>query len=83
MYPSQITAFIVSLAAIFPASVDSSSPFVIADDRIRSLDISPVLGRGYSIMTDSFHSTCLIVEQTTVPSFNYDCELELKSSSQK
>ena len=52
-----------------------SSPYVISDDRVRSLDITPVLGRGYSIGTNSFQSTCLMVEETTVPSYNYDCKL--------
>lgn len=52
----------------------NGSLYTISDDRIRSMDITPVLGRGYSIMTDKFHSTCLVVEDTTVPSFNYDCK---------
>ena len=67
-------ALIASFAAVCLQGVEGSSPFIIADDRIRSLDHSPVLGRGYSIMTNTFQSTCLIVEQTTVPSFNYDCK---------
>lgn len=75
MQPRQTIAILASIvAACILQYVDSSSPFIIADDRVRKLDISPVLGRGYSIMTDSFQSTCLIVEQTTVPSFNYDCK---------
>ena len=52
-----------------------SSPYVISDDRVRSLDVSPVLGRGYSIMTNSYQSTCLLVDETTVPSFDYDCKV--------
>ena len=51
-----------------------ASPYVISDDRVRSLDITPTLGRGYSIMTNSFQSTCIDVEETTIPSFNYDCK---------
>ena len=47
---------------------------VISDDRVRSLDIAPVLGRGYSIGTNSFQSTCLIVDETTTPSYNYECK---------
>ena len=53
------------------------SPYIISDDRVRSLDISPVLGRGYSIMTNSFQSTCLLVDETTIPSYNYDCKTKL------
>ena len=65
--PTALIAF--SLAGV------QGSIFTISDDRIRSMDITPVLGRGYSIMTNQFHSTCLIVDETTVPSYNYDCEL--------
>ena len=64
---------IISVAVIF-ISAANASPYVISDDRVRSLDITPVLGRGYSIMTNSYQSTCLQVEETTVPSYNYDCE---------
>ncbi len=72
--------FISSYAAIAAALIilpaaESSSPFVISDDRVRSLDIAPVLGRGYSIMTNTYMSTCLLVDDTTIPSFNYDCKL--------
>ena len=63
----------IACAAINLAGVNSS-PYIISDDRVRSLDITPSLGRGYSIMTDSYHSTCLSVEAVTTPSYNYDCE---------
>ena len=52
----------------------ASSPYTISDDRVRNMDITPVLGRGYSIMTNTYQSTCLVVDETTVPSYNYDCE---------
>ena len=63
----------IVLAAIFVPATDAS-PYVIADSRVRNLDITPVLGRGYSIMTNSYQSTCLQVEETTIPSYNYDCK---------
>ena len=57
------------------------SPHVISDDRVRSLDTSPALGRGYSIMTNGFLSTSsLMVDETTVPSYNYDCKLWFKEA---
>ena len=67
-----ISSFVSSI--LFLAAGVSGSPYVVNDDRIRSLDITPVLGRGYSIATNSFQSTCLMVDETTVPSYNYDCE---------
>eukprot|EP00551_Chaetoceros_affinis_P016506 CAMPEP_0203696336 /NCGR_PEP_ID=MMETSP0091-20130426/7567_1 /ASSEMBLY_ACC=CAM_ASM_001089 /TAXON_ID=426623 /ORGANISM="Chaetoceros affinis, Strain CCMP159" /LENGTH=630 /DNA_ID=CAMNT_0050568087 /DNA_START=8 /DNA_END=1900 /DNA_ORIENTATION=+ len=63
---------IATLATVSFLPVAKGSPYMISDDRVRKLDITPVLGRGYSIMTDSYHSTCLMVEDTTPPSYNYD-----------
>lgn len=63
---------IASLATLSFLPVAKGSPYIISDDRVRKLDITPVLGRGYSIMTDTYHSTCLMVEDTTPPSYNYD-----------
>ena len=70
-------ALVLSLVAINLLSVTSQNPYIISDDRVRSLDISPVLGRGYSVMTNTFQSTCLVVDQTTMPSYNYDCKYDL------
>ena len=41
------------------------SHYTISDDIIRSSGTSPVLGRGYSIGTDTFQSTCLTVNDVT------------------
>jgi hypothetical protein len=68
--PSRITVLLGLIGICLPVAY--SSPYVISDDRVRSVDITPVLGRGYSIMTNSFQSTCLMVDQTTVPSYNYE-----------
>lgn len=66
---------LIGLVTLFlPGTQSSSSIYSISDERVRSLDITPVLGRGYSIMTNQYHSTCLVVEETTVPSYNYDCK---------
>ena len=53
------------------------SIFTIEDDRVRNMDIAPVLGRGYSIMTNQYHSTCLDVKTVQVPSYDYDCKFLL------
>jgi len=55
-----------------------ASPHVISDDRVRSLNTSPALGRGYSIMTNGFLSICLMVDETTVPLYNYDCKFVIQ-----
>ena len=69
---------VLGLIVTLHISGTESSPYVISDDRIRSLDITPVLGRGYSIMTNSFLSTCLMVNDVTIPSYNYDCECHMQ-----
>jgi len=53
----------------------SASPNVIADSRIRSPDITPALGRGYSLTTYDVLSTCLMFEAKTEPTYNYDYEM--------
>ena len=63
------------LAALTLPEVESQSPYVINDARVQNLDVTPTLGRGYSIMTNSYQSTCLLVEETNVPSYNYDCKI--------
>ena len=73
------TCALVGLIALFLPAVEGG-PYIIADSRIRSLDITPVLGRGYSIMTNSFQSICLDVNEITVPSYNYDCKLNKEQS---
>ena len=65
-------ATIIATAVLFPET--DGAAMVISDDRVRSLDIAPVLGRGYSIGTNSYQSTCLIVDETTTPSYNYECK---------
>ena len=63
----------IGLVMLFLLGGVESSPYVIADNRVRNLDITPTLGRGYSIMTNSYQSICLVAEETTTPSYNYDC----------
>jgi len=53
----------------------SASPNVIADSRIRGPDITPALGRGYSLTTYDVLSTCLQFQEKTEPTYNYDYEM--------
>ena len=68
-----LTLFFSGLALLLCRT--EGNPYVISDARARNIDATPVLGRGYSIMTNSFQSTCLLVDETTVPSFDYDCKV--------
>ena len=67
-----VAIYIALISSILPGS--NGAPYLLSDDRIRTLDVTPVLGRGYSIMTNQFLSTCLEGAQTTIPSYNYDCK---------
>ena len=68
-----IIILISLIVVVFYFPVIGSS-FIISDDRVRNLNVSPVLGRGYSVGTNSFQSTCLKVNETISPSYNYDCK---------
>ncbi len=44
---------------------------LIQDDRVTQMGSSPVLGRGYSLATNTIQSTCLKNIQLTVPSYDF------------
>ncbi len=48
-----------------------AGPTVIKDDRVVNLATTPVLGRGYSIATNTFQSTCLSDIKITEPSYDF------------
>ena len=48
-----------------------SGPTVIQDDRVTNLTTTPVLGRGYSISTNTFQSSCLQNIVMTEPSYDF------------
>jgi hypothetical protein len=68
----------IRLAALTAAGLLASipqahaGPTVIRDDQLRDLAVTPVLGRGYSIATNTFSSICLTDIARTKPSYNFD-----------
>lgn len=44
---------------------------VIGDNRVTDLAVTPVLGRGYTISTNSYQSTCLTDVKITDPSYDF------------
>ena len=62
------------LSILLLAAVDAA-PNVIADYRIRNPDITPALGRGYSLTSYDVLSTCLAFEEKTEPTYNYDYQM--------
>jgi hypothetical protein len=53
-----------------------AGPTVLRDDQLRDLALTPVLGRGYSLATGTFQSTCLTGIERTKPSYDYDYDFE-------
>jgi len=53
-------------------SVVDGSPLTMYDDRVRGLDVTPALGRGYNVGTNKFHSACHNAEEKISPTYNYD-----------
>ncbi len=78
----QLVLFCQALALMTVFMVERSQyPFVaglpttITHDLVQETDGVPVLGRGYSLTTNSFQASCFDVNGTTVEhSYNYDCE---------
>ena len=66
----KVTTFLFIFFSFLTMSVQAS-PTVITDNRINDLSITPVLGRGYSISTNTFQSTCLKTINTTEPSYDF------------
>ncbi|MCP4134681.1 MAG: hypothetical protein GY754_27145 [bacterium] len=62
-------AVIVSLITVVGALL-VAGPTVIQDNRITNLATTPVLGRGYTISTNTFQSTCLKDIVMTDPSYD-------------
>jgi len=74
-----VTTFYLLLGNI--SSVGASGR-TISDWRIQNRDITPVLGRGYSVATGSLQSSCLIVNERTKPSYDFDYFFtEIRSST--
>ena len=60
------------IAAAFHLPLIDASYFTISNDRVRSLETSPALDRGYSVRTNNSHSNCFMADKTAYPSYNYD-----------
>jgi hypothetical protein len=53
------------------AAYIQGAPVVIEDNRVSDLAATPVLGRGYTISTNTYQSTCLKDVQITEPSYDF------------
>jgi len=67
----RIAEFIFLLVFLIPV-FSFAGPTIIRDNRIHDLAMTPVLGRGYSIATNSFQSSCMKDIKMTEPSYDFD-----------
>ena len=70
----QLLLSVTLLAAV------NAAPNVISDYRIRNPDITPALGRGYSLTSYDVLSTCLAFDEKTEPTYNYDYQMHETNS---
>ncbi|HNX23716.1 MAG TPA: hypothetical protein PKG60_06680 [Spirochaetota bacterium] len=59
------------ILAIVNAFTVIAGPVVIEDNRVADLAATPVLGRGYTISTNTYQSTCLTDVKITEPSYDF------------
>ncbi len=77
--------FLTTGLTLFCSLMLIAGPTIIRDNRIFDLATTPVLGRGYSLATNTFQSTCMNDIKITKPSydFNYDFKSMEKETSEK
>lgn len=66
----------VLIIFIFSFINSYAGPTVIRDNRITDIGTTPVLGRGYSIGTNTYQSTCLKEVKITEPSYDMEYTFE-------
>lgn len=71
-----IPALMLLLLAFTATNSLIAGPTIIRDNRIFDLATTPVLGRGYSISTNTFQSTCMQNVKVTEPSYDFDYTFE-------
>jgi hypothetical protein len=67
----KLKKILTSIAILIISGIAYSGPTVIQDNRITNIATTPVLGRGYSISTNTFQSTCLTGIKITEPSYDF------------
>lgn len=70
------------LCVFFFVSEGIVAQMILGDRRARDTGVTPSLGRGFSLATNTYQSTCLSEVQITEPSFDFSYELiEVNKSS--
>lgn len=69
-------ALALGLATFSTPNPVAAGPSVIRDEALKDLAVTPVLGRGYSIATNTFQSICYTGIVKTKPSYNFHYRFE-------
>ena len=59
------------LLVLFGLTMAQAGPTIVRDTRAQDTGTTPVLGRGYSISTNTFQSACLAEVVVTEPSYDF------------
>lgn len=62
---------LTTLLSLSVVRLVSSAGTTISDQALRNKNVTPVLGRGYSVATGTLLSTCMLVKDVTETSFDY------------
>ncbi len=71
--------FIIMLVSVIISSLTQytyAGPIVIRDNRITDLAYTPALGRGYTLVTNTYQSMCMDNLTTTEPSYDFQYTFE-------
>ncbi|MCP4137836.1 MAG: hypothetical protein GY754_43140 [bacterium] len=62
---------VILLMILMVGGVILAGPSIIRDERIKDIALTPALGRGYTIATNTFQSQCMKDIVTTQPSYDF------------
>lgn len=78
-----ITAFLIVVSVISVYNFTFAGPIVIRDSRITDLAYTPSLGRGYTLVTNTFQSMCMTNVVTTDPVYDFQYTFESIETEKK
>lgn len=72
---------VITVIVIFVTVSAVAAPTIIRDKRITDIALTPTLGRGYTIVTNTFQSKCLDDIAVTDPSYDFQYKFESVEST--
>src|SRR5688572_12029079 len=75
-----VTSWLLVMMMI--VSTVHAGPTILRDELVEDTAVTPSLGRGYSMSTNTYQSMCLIDVVATAPSFDFDYTFQEISQEQ-